>query len=305
MKKIYIILIVILFAFQSNAQQDPQYTQYMYNMNVINPAYAGTTEGLAVGALYRSQWVGLDGAPKTMTFSIHSPVGEKVGLGLSLIADEIGPIKETNAYVDFSYTIPVGMETKLAFGLKGGFTFHDIGISEDQINLIDMGDPFFAQNINETTPNIGAGVYFYKPNKYYISASMPNILNSVHLDANGTNLGSETQHLFGAAGYVFDLSENFKLKPHAMVKYAFDAPASYDLNLNLFMYDIVEIGAGYRLDDSFSGMINFSITPNLRVGYAYDAIQSGLDIVTNASHEVFLNFDLNFPRKVSRSPRYF
>lgn len=305
MKKIYIILIVILFAFQSNAQQDPQYTQYMYNMNVINPAYAGTTEGLAVGALYRSQWVGLDGAPKTMTFSIHSPVGEKVGLGLSLIADEIGPIKETNAYVDFSYTIPVGMETKLAFGLKGGFTFHDIGISEDQINLIDMGDPFFAQNINETTPNIGAGVYFYKPNKYYISASMPNILNSVHLDANGTNLGSETQHLFGAAGYVFDLSENFKLKPHAMVKYAFDAPVSYDLNLNLFMYDIVEIGAGYRLDDSFSGMINFSITPNLRVGYAYDAIQSDLDIVTNASHEVFLNFDLNFPRKVSRSPRYF
>ena len=294
-----------MFAFQSNAQQDPQYTQYMYNMNVINPAYAGTTEGLAVGALYRSQWVGLDGAPKTMTFSIHSPVGEKVGLGLSLIADEIGPIKETNAYVDFSYTIPVGMETKLAFGLKGGFTFHDIGISEDQINLIDMGDPFFAQNINETTPNIGAGVYFYKPNKYYISASMPNILNSVHLDANGTNLGSETQHLFGAAGYVFDLSENFKLKPHAMVKYAFDAPVSYDLNLNLFMYDIVEIGAGYRLDDSFSGMINFSITPNLRVGYAYDAIQSDLDIVTNASHEVFLNFDLNFPRKVSRSPRYF
>ncbi|NNK82402.1 MAG: type IX secretion system membrane protein PorP/SprF, partial [Flavobacteriaceae bacterium] len=293
------------FAFQSNAQQDPQYTQYMYNMNVVNPAYAGTTEGLAVGALYRSQWVGLDGAPKTMTFSIHSPVGEKVGLGLSLIADEIGPVKETNAYVDFSYTIPVGMETKLAFGIKGGFTFHDIGISEDQISLIDLGDPFFAQNINETTPNVGAGVYFYKPNRYYISASMPNILDAVHLDANGTELGSETQHFFGAAGYVFDLSENFKLKPHAMFKYAFDAPASYDLNLNLFMYDIVEIGAGYRLDDSFSGMVNFTITPSLRIGYAYDAIQSELDIVTNASHEVFLNFDLNFPRKVSRSPRYF
>lgn len=305
MKKIYIILFVLLFALNTNAQQDPQYTQYMYNMNVINPAYAGTTEGLAVGALYRSQWVGLDGGPQTMTFAIHSPVGEKVGLGLSLIADEIGPVKETNAYVDFSYTIPAGIETKLAFGLKAGFTFHDIGISEDQIDLIDMGDPFFAQNINETTPNVGAGVYFYKPNKYYISASMPNILNSVHLDANGTNLGSETQHLFGAAGYVFDLSDNYKLKPHALVKYAFDAPVSYDLNLNLFMYDLVEIGAGYRLDDSFSGMINFSITPNLRVGYAYDAIQSDLDIVTNASHEVFINFDLSFPRKVSRSPRYF
>jgi type IX secretion system PorP/SprF family membrane protein len=305
MKKIYIILFVFLFVLNSNAQQDPQYTQYMYNMNVINPAYAGSTEGLAVGALYRSQWVGLDGGPQTMTFAIHSPIGEKVGLGLSLIADEIGPVKETNAYVDFSYTIPAGMETKLAFGLKAGFTFHDIGISEDQISLIDLGDPFFAQNINESTPNVGAGVYFYKPNRYYISASMPNILNSVHLDASGTKLGSETQHLFGAAGYVFDLSENYKLKPHAMVKYAFDAPVSYDVNLNLFMHDIVEVGVGYRLDDSFSGMINFSITPNFRVGYAYDAIQSDLDIVTNASHEVFLNFDLNFPRKVSRSPRYF
>ena len=305
MKKIYIILFVFLFALNSNAQQDPQYTQYMYNMNVINPAYAGSTEGLAVGALYRSQWVGLDGGPQTMTFAIHSPIGEKIGLGLSLIADEIGPVKETNAYVDFSYTIPAGMETKLAFGLKAGFTFHDIGISENQISLIDLGDPFFAQNINESTPNVGAGVYFYKPNRYYISASMPNILNSVHLDASGTKMGSETQHFFGAAGYVFDLSENYKLKPHAMVKYAFDAPVSYDVNLNLFMHDLVEVGVGYRLDDSFSGMVNFSITPNFRVGYAYDAIQSDLDIVTNASHEVFLNFDLNFPSKVSRSPRYF
>jgi len=305
MKKIYIILFVFLFAINTNAQQDPQYTQYMYNMNVINPAYAGSTEGLAVGALYRSQWVGLDGGPETMTFAIHSPIGDRVGLGLSLIADEIGPVKETNAYVDFSYTIPVGMETKLAFGVKGGFTFHDIGIREDQIDLIDQGDPFFAQNVNETTPNVGAGVYFYKPNKYYISVSMPNILDAVHLDANGTNIGSETQHLFGAAGYVFDLSENFKLKPHVFAKYAFDAPLSYDLNLNLFMYDIVEIGGGYRLDDGFSGMINFLITPGLRVGYAYDAIQSELDIVTNSSHEVFINFDLNFPRKISRSPRYF
>ena len=240
-----------------------------------------------------------------MTFAIHTPVGEKVGLGLSVISDEIGPVRETNAYVDFSYTIPVGMETKLALGLKGGFTFHDIGIREDQIDLIDMGDPFFAQNINEATPNIGAGAYFYKPNKYYISVSMPNILEAVHLDAEGTELGSETQHLFAAAGYVFDLSENFKLKPHGILKYAFDAPVSFDLNANLFMYDLVEIGAGYRLDDSFSGMINFRINPNLRVGYAYDVIQSELDIVTNSSHEVFLQFDLNFPRKVSRSPRYF
>ncbi|MDB9954388.1 type IX secretion system membrane protein PorP/SprF [Flavobacteriaceae bacterium] len=305
MKNLVIILFTLLCASQVNAQQDPQYTQYMYNMNIINPAYTGSTEGLAVGALYRSQWVGLDGGPETFTFNIHSPVGKRVGLGLSIIADQIGPVKETNAYVDFSYTIPVGTVTKLAFGVKGGFTFHDIGIGESQITLIDQGDPFFASAINETTPNIGAGVYFYKPSKYYISVSIPNILNGVHLDANGTKIGSESEHFFAAAGYVFDLSENFKLKPHTLIKYAFDAPVSYDINANVFMFDVVEVGVGYRLEDSFSGMVNFQVMDNLRIGYAYDAIQSDLDIVTSSSHEIFINFDLNFSTKVSRSPRYF
>ena len=305
MKKLILILFALVIAQEITAQQDPQYTQYMYNMNIINPAYAGISEGLSIGALYRSQWVGLDGGPETFTFNIHSPVGKQLALGLSVISDKIGPVEETNAYVDVSYTIPVGMETRLAFGVKGGFTFHDIAIAESQIALVDLGDPFFAQAINETTPNIGAGVYFYKPNKYYISASVPNILNGVHLDANGTKIGSETEHFFAAAGYVFDLSDNFKLKPHALLKYATDAPISYDLNANLFMYDLVEVGVGYRLDDSFSGMVNFQVMDNLRIGYAYDAIQSDLDIVTNSSHEVFINFDFNFSSKVSRSPRYF
>ena len=305
MKKLILILFALVIAQEITAQQDPQYTQYMYNMNIINPAYAGISEGLSIGALYRSQWVGLDGGPETFTFNIHSPVGKQLALGLSVISDKIGPVEETNAYVDVSYTIPVGMETRLAFGVKGGFTFHDIAIAESQIALVDPGDPFFAQAINETTPNIGAGVYFYKPNKYYISASVPNILNGVHLDANGTKIGSETEHFFAAAGYVFDLSDSFKLKPHALLKFATDAPISYDLNANLFMYDLVEVGVGYRLDDSFSGMVNFQVMDNLRIGYAYDAIQSDLDIVTNSSHEVFINFDFNFSSKVSRSPRYF
>ena len=303
MKNLVIILFTLLCAFHVNAQQDPQYTQYMYNMNIINPAYTGSTEGLAVGALYRSQWVGLDGGPETFTFNIHSPIGKQVGLGLSIISDQIGPVKETNSYVDFSYTIPVGTVTKLAFGVKAGFTFHDIGLAD--VITTDPNDPFFENNINETTPNIGAGVYFYKPSKYYISLSIPNILNGVHLDANGTKIGSESEHFFAAAGYVFDLSENFKLKPHTLIKYAFDAPMSYDINANVFMYDIVEVGVGYRLEDSFSGMINFQVMDNLRIGYAYDAIRSDLDIVTNSSHEIFINFDLNFSTKVSRSPRYF
>lgn len=298
-----IVILLLLFSLKAVAQQDPQYTQYMYNFNVINPAYAGSSETLAVGLLYRSQWAGLDGAPKTVTAAIHSPVGKNVGVGMSLITDEIGPVRETNAYADFSYTLQLGGNTKLALGIKAGATFHDIGLNN--LSLIDDNDPFFNENINEVTPNIGSGVYLYQPSKYYVSLSMPNILEATHLDANGNKIGSETQHLFAAAGYVFNLSDNFALKPHALLKAAFNAPTSFDLNANLFMYNIVEVGVGYRLEDSFSGMVNFLITPNLRIGYAYDSITSDLDIVTNSSHEIFLNFDINFPKKVSRSPRYF
>ena len=287
-----------------HAQQDPQYTQYMYNMNVMNPAYAGSFEGLSLGALYRSQWVGVDGAPKTATFNGHMPVGRKVGLGLSFINDQIGPVKENNAYVDFSYTLELGSGHKLAMGVKAGATFYDVGLTG--LERLDADDPLLGEDVNSVSPNVGAGFYLYKPDTYYVSLSMPNIISTVHLDAeNGKKIGSETQHFFAAAGYVFGLSDNFKLKPHAMLKMAFDAPMTVDGNLNLFMYDIVEVGVGYRLEDSWTAMVNFMITPQLRVGYAYDHIVSDLDINANASHEIFLNFDILLSRKVSRSPRYF
>ena len=294
---------MLLVGLVATAQQDPQYTQYMYNMNIINPAYAGSSGTTSIGALYRSQWVGLEGAPSTGTLAIHSPVGNRVGLGLSFINDKIGPVQETNAYADFSYTLPVSETTKLAFGLKAGATFHKIGTAE--LAVSDPGDGFFSQNVNEVTPNVGLGLYYYKPNKYYISASMPNMLNSVHLDVNGNKFGSEVKHFFAAAGYVFTLSENFKLKPHAFAKLASDSPLSFDVNANVFMYDLVELGVGYRLEDSFSAMVNFMVSPNMRIGYAYDSIQSDLNIVSSSSHEIFINFDINIIPKVSRSPRYF
>lgn len=300
MKKLSIIAVLLL-AFQVHGQQDPQYTQYMYNMNIINPAYAGSREGLSFGLLYRNQWSKIDGAPETGTFFGHSPVGNNLGLGLSVIADQLGPVTETNTYIDFSYTLKLGGEHRLAFGLKAGATFHDIGLAG--IDLIDPGDPFF-QNINETTPNIGAGIFYYT-NKYYLSFSVPNMLASVHLDANGNKIGSETQHYFLTGGYVFDLSPNTELKPSFMVKSAFDAPTSFDINLNARFFKKFEIGASYRFDDSFSGLVNFAISPAVRIGYAYDAVSSDIKAFAPASHEVMLLFDLNFPKRVSRSPRYF
>lgn len=300
MKKLYIIFLLLL-AVEMHGQQDPQYTQYMYNMNVINPAYAGSRENLSFGMLYRTQWVGIDGAPKTGTFFGHLPVGEKVGLGLSVIADEIGPVRETNAYADFSYTLQLGGEHRLAFGIKAGATFHDRGLGD--IDLIDANDPFF-NNVTGVTPNIGAGAFYYTDN-YYLAFSVPNILSSVKLDANGTEYGTEVSHYFLTGGYVFQLSPNTKLKPSFLVKSAFDAPTSFDVNLNALFFEKLEVGASYRLDDSFSGLINFAITPSLRIGYAYDAVQSDIKRYAPSSHEFMLLFDLNFPKNVSRSPRYF
>ena len=304
MKKttLIVLLLCIMCVDFATAQQDPQYTQYMYNMNVVNPAYAGSKESLSITALYRNQWSGFDGAPETFTFSAHSPFGDKVGLGLSAIKDELGPISETNVFVDFSYTLQLSESFKLALGIKAGATFHDVGLID--LELQDPNDPFFSQDISNTYPNVGAGAFLYTEN-FYLGLSVPNLLNSVHLDENGLKFGSETNHYFGTAGYVFQVSENVKLKPSVMVKSAFDAPISYDGNLNALFYEKFEIGASYRLDDSFSGMVGFQATPNIRIGYAYDSVMSDLDAVASASHEVIITFDLFFKKRSLRSPRYF
>lgn len=311
MKKIYLTL---AFAFmvmvEAQAQQDPHYTQYMYNMNVMNPAYAGSKENLAVGLLYRAQWVDIEGAPKTGTLSVHSPVGKNVGLGLSAITDKIGPVDESNVYADFSYTLNLGGEHRLALGIKAGATFHKVGLFSDIGNghVPDINDPAFRENSSNTFFNIGTG-FFYYTQKYYLALSVPNMLKSKHLDIRNDGreyqFGSETQHYFLTGGYVFDLSENTKFKPSFMLKSAFNAPTSLDASANMMFFDRFEIGATYRLDDSFGGMVNYAVTPNIRIGYAYDRIISDLKVSTQSSHEIMLLFDLNFPKKVSVSPRYF
>lgn len=304
MKKISLIitLLTVMGLYNVSAQQDPQYTQYMYNMNVVNPAYAGSNEGLTITALYRDQWVGLEGNPTTITFSAHSPISDRVGLGLAAIKDELGPVSETNVYADFSYTLPLGGNLKLALGLKAGATFHDVGLAG--LDVQDENDPFFSENINNVYPNIGAGAFFYSDN-FYIGLSVPNMINSIHLDENGMRYGSEVQHYFATAGYVFQVSENFKLKPSTMVKSSFDAPLSFDANLNALFYDKFELGVSYRLDDSFSGLVGFQVTEFLRVGYAYDNVVSDLKVVAPASHEIILTFDILFNPRVMRSPRFF
>jgi type IX secretion system PorP/SprF family membrane protein len=306
MKKIYFIAIVALSVLSEvQAQQDPHYTQYMYNMSVMNPAYAGSKEGVSGGLLYRKQWVEIEDAPSTGTFFIHSPVGRNVGLGLSVVSDKIGPVEENNFYGDFSYTLNLGGEHRMAFGLKAGLTMHKIDFNTIYPTLPDVGDDVFAGgNPNASFMNIGSGVFYYT-NKYYVAFSVPNMLKSKYLDFDGRKYGTEVLHYFLTGGYVFDINPNLKFKPFAMVKTSFDAPTSFDVSTNFMFYDKLELGATYRLEDSFGAMVNFAITPGLRIGYAYDHIISDLNVVTPASHEFMLLFDLNFPKKVSQSPRYF
>lgn len=306
MKNRYILALLLLTGiFEIQAQQDPQYTQYMYNMGIINPAYAGSKEALSLGALYRKQWVNIQGAPNTITFFGHTPVGKNVGLGLSAVSDEIGPVMEQNLYGDFSYTLDLGGERRLAMGLKAGATFHKVDLFSQVYSYVPSpNDPAFAENTSNTFLNIGTGLFYYT-NKYYFAVSIPNLLKSKHLDVNGRSFGSEREHYFITGGYVFNVNKNLKIKPFALAKTAFNAPVSWDTSLNALLYDRLELGATYRLEDSMGAMVNFTINPNLRIGYAYDYILSDLNVSTSSSHEIILLYDLNFSKKASSSSRYF
>lgn len=306
MKKLFLVtLSVIAFTVELHAQQDPHYTQYMYNMSVMNPAYAGSKENLSLGLLYRKQWVEIEDAPTTATFFGHAPVGKNVGMGLSVISDKIGPVEENNVYADFSYTLNLGGEHKLAFGLKTGLTLHKVSLFDDVYpTLPDPNDPAFSENTSNSYFNIGSGLFYYT-NKYYLGFSIPNLMKSKHLDFNGREFGSEVSHYFVTGGYVFDINDNVKFKPFFMMKSAFEAPTSWDLSANFLFNEKFEIGGTYRLEDSFGAMVNYAITPNIKLGYAYDHIVSDLNVTTPSSHEIILLFDLNFPKKVSSSPRFF
>ena len=305
MNKIFLASLLVLITFiDAKAQQDPHYSQYMYNLNVVNPAYAGSKESISLGLLYRKQWVNIDGAPSTFTFSGHTLVGNNVGVGLSLVSDKIGPITEQNVFGDFSYRIRLNETSKLAFGLKAGLTLHKVGLRAIQSSLPDPSEGVFGEDNSDASLNLGTGAFYYTE-KYYLSFSIPNIIKSAHLDFNGREYGSDVSHYFLAAGYVFDLNYDLKFKPSLMLKSAFNVSPSLDLSANFLYNEKVEIGATYRLQDSFGGMVNFAITPELRIGYAYDHIVSSLKVTTSSSHEFILLYDLFESKKVSRSPRFF
>jgi type IX secretion system PorP/SprF family membrane protein len=311
MRKILILFITTLLTTVMWSQQDAQYTQYMYNMSVINPAY--TTDNLGVlniGALHRTQWVGVDGAPKSSNLFVHTPLNDKIEVGFSLINDNIGDVvKENNLYADIAYKLNLEEYGNLSFGLKTGVTFFDVNFNDFVLESGDVfTDPDFAENINKSYFNFGVGAYYNKDN-YYIGLSILNILNTKYLDRdNGRYQGTEQMHVFLTGGYVFEINELFKFKPAIMTKFVKGAPITLDVTANVLYDNRFEFGLGYRIEDAFSAMVNVRATPELRIGYAYDHTVSNLGPFSSGSHEIFVLYDFdifNINKGFNKSPRFF
>ena len=284
------------------AQQDPQFTQYMYNTLGVNAAYAGSRGHVTATGLLRSQWVGLDGAPRSQTFTIDSPVSERVGLGLSIANDELGPSQETYIDLNFSYTIPTSDTRKLSFGIKGGGRLLDIDFSRG--NVQSAGDGLFQNNVSEFLPTVGVGVYWHS-DRNYIGVSIPNLFTDQTYDDIQQTVAAERLHLFIIGGIVTDLSSTIKFKPAFLVKSVVGAPVIVDLSANFMFYEKLRLGLSYRWDDSVSGLAGFQLTPQLLLGYSYDYTTTELQRFNTGSHEITLRFDLISKHKKIKSPRFF
>lgn len=306
----FLLLLVLLIAASGYSQQDPQYTQYMYNPLVINPAYAGNRGVTSIVLLHRSQWVGLDGAPRTQNLSVHSPIGlGKVGMGFSLVNDVLGPARETYFNVDFSYTLETSAEGKFSFGLKGSLNLLDVDFS--RTNPFNTNDPYLISIDNKLSPNVGVGV-FYHDSKFYAGLSAPQLLQTDHFDRSGsegaeTFVAEERIHYYGLAGYVFDLNRNVKFKPSTLVKMVAGAPLAVDVNANFLFYDKLTLGASYRWSAALSGLVGFQVNDGLLVGFAYDRETTDLGNATynNGTYELFLRFELFKEYNRMLTPRFF
>lgn len=303
MKKIIIFFVWILVSASAFAQQDAQYTQYMYNTININPAYAGSRGVLSVFGLHRTQWVGLDGAPVTNTVSINTPInGTNIGMGLSFVNDRIGPTDENAISADISYTVKTSETFKLSFGIKA--TANMFNLDVNKLNPADQGDPRLMNLNNNFTPNIGAGAYFHS-DKMYLGLSVPNFFETHRYDDNSVSVNQERMNFYLIGGYVFDLSPSIKFKPAFLMKAVNGAPLQADVSGNFLFNDKLTLGVAWRWDAAVSAMAGFQITEGLFVGYGYDLETTKLANYNSGSHEVFLRFELfNRFNKVT-SPRFF
>jgi type IX secretion system PorP/SprF family membrane protein len=297
------------FAFSTrlSAQQDPMFTQYMFNTLSINPAYAGSKDFLSATVVHRSQWVNFEGAPVTQSVTLHAPLrNESISIGGSIINDAFGPVKQTGVYLDGSYRIFMG-NRRLSFGLKGGVNLFSANLLD--LNPLVEGDASFAANIsNKPLPNFGVGVMYYT-RRWYVGASAPKLLSNKLLSGNlpdysGVN-NKETPHAFLIAGAVFDMNIYTKFKPTILVKAVSGAPISAEATGQFLFYNKFWAGAMYRWNDAAGILLQYEINRMFKVGYAFDYSLSDIRKYSDGSHEIMLGFDLDRGKTGDVSPRYF
>ncbi|NQX81014.1 MAG: type IX secretion system membrane protein PorP/SprF [Flavobacteriaceae bacterium] len=303
---IYSKIVIVLFLLSSvftYSQQDPQYTQYMYNTMSVNPAYAGSKGFFTATALARVQWVGIDGAPDGQNISFHTPIGYSgVGLGLNIINDKIGPSNETYMDASGSYTIRTRDKGNLAFGIRVGARLMNVDWTKGTYN--NQNDNIFDSNIsNKLLPSFGLGAYYYTDN-WYLGVSAPNVLNSEAYDDVSNTLISSALHYFVIAGYVFDINNNLKFKPAIISKIVKGSPLSLDISANFLVNKKLDLGLAYRWGDSVSALFGFQVNEMLRVGYAYDFTTSNYKSYNSGTHEIILTLDI-LKKQTIKSPRFF
>ena len=303
MKSRLVFFVFMLTGIASYAQQDAQFTQYMYNTININPAYAGSRGFMSLFALHRTQWVGLDGAPVTNSFSINTPISNsKMGVGISFLNDRIGPTNENKISADISYSIRTSENFRLSFGLK--ITGNVFNLDVSKLNPVSQNDPQFQNLNNSFTPNFGAGLYLHSE-KTYIGISVPNFIESNKYDSNSVAIFKEKMNYYLIAGHVFDIGENLKFKPSLLTKIVTGAPLQVDVSGNFLISKKFVIGGAYRWSAAFSAMAGFQISEGIFVGYGYDKETTNLANYNSGSHEIFLRFELSRTYNKITSPRFF
>jgi type IX secretion system PorP/SprF family membrane protein len=301
---------ILLFSFlfigciDMNAQQDPQFTQYMYNTVAINPAYAGSRGMLSIFGIHRAQWIGLEGAPTTTGTSIHTPLNDsRIGLGVSMLQDAIGPSNKQTLSADFSYTISTSENYKLSFGLKGTASLFSIDYTK--LNRFDINDPRFQNNIsNQFSPNIGAGMYLHSK-QFYAGISVPFMLQSNEFNDINSQVTHESLHYYFMSGYVFEISESTKFKPAFLAKAVEGAPLQVDLSANFMLNNKFVLGGAWRWEAAMSGLAGFQVNDNWFIGYTYDADSTKLANYNSGSHELFMRYEFIGKKEKIVSPRFF
>jgi len=288
------------------AQQDALFSQYMFNMMLVNPAYAGSRDVISLSALYRKQWLNVPGAPETMTFSADTPLkNEKMGVGLTVFNDRIGVTNSTGFYANYAYRVRVSDKGTFSMGASAGLTNYKADLAGVKHSDDGTSDNAFSANVSKILPNVGLGL-FYNTDKFYVGASMPHVLNN-KLENDPKVTARQYRHGYLMGGYVFALNHNFKLRPSALLKFVSGAPLQLDLNANLWMYDIVAFGLSYRSAAAPLAMIELQITEQLRFGYAFDFshnINPGNNL-GRTTHEVLLRYEFGYDKAKVLTPRYF